>query len=273
MVSYKTPFHTGTRKIKVEKAKQSQARKGALSSDTVSTDADESSINYLFNNKMNRPNPMMSQGYPNQYDPMMGQGYLNQYDPMMGQGYPNPQGPMMGQGYPNQQGPVMMGNSTNQYQDQNIDALSIQTFAPVKNPHNGKGNAISNLGLLNNNMNNPIYTESEMSQPNYPGMPHPGMQYPGMNHAGMNHAGMNHAGMNHAGMNHPGMQYPGMNHAGINYGAIAPQGEETNATETYPNPIENATETYPNPMENATETYPDNPTAQPDISHLGKLKL
>ena len=64
-----------------------------------------------------------------------------------------------------------------------------------------------------------------------------------------------------------------MNHAGINYGAIAPQGEETNATETYPNPIENATETYPNPMENATETYPDNPTAQPDISHLGKLKL
>ena len=243
MVSYKTPFHTGTRKIKVEKAKQSQARKGALSSDTVSTDADESSINYLFNNKMDRPNPMMSQGYPNQYDPMMGQGYLNQYDPMMGQGYPNPQGPMMGQGYPNQQGPIMMGNSTNQYQDQNIDALSIQTFAPVKNPHNGKGNAISNLGLLNNNMNNPIYTESEMSQPNYPGMPH------------------------------PGMQYPGMNHAGINYGAIAPQGEETNATETYPNPIENATETYPNPMENATETYPDNPTAQPDISHLGKLKL
>ena len=242
MVSYKTPFHTGTRKIKVEKAKQSQARKGALSSDTVSTDADESSINYLFN-KMDRPNPMMSQGYPNQYDPMMGQGYLNQYDPMMGQGYPNPQGPMMGQGYPNQQGPIMMGNSTNQYQDQNIDALSIQTFAPVKNPHNGKGNAISNLGLLNNNMNNPIYTESEMSQPNYPGMPH------------------------------PGMQYPGMNHAGINYGAIAPQGEETNATETYPNPIENATETYPNPMENATETYPDNPTAQPDISHLGKLKL
>ena len=243
MVSYKTPFHTGTRKIKVEKAKQSQARKGALSSDTVSTDADESSINYLFNNKMDRPNPMMSQGYPNQYDPMMGQGYLNQYDPMMGQGYPNPQGPMMGQGYPNQQGPIMMGNSTNQYQDQNIDALSIQTFAPVKNPHNGKGNAISNLGLLNNNMNNPIYTESEMSQPNYPGMPH------------------------------PGMQYPGMNHAGINYGAIAPQGEETNATETYPNPIENATETYPNPMENATKTYPDNPTAQPDISHLGKLKL
>ena len=242
MVSYKTPFHTGTRKIKVEKAKQSQARKGALSSDTVSTDADESSINYLFN-KMDRPNPMMSQGYPNQYDPMMGQGYLNQYDPMMGQGYPNPQGPMMGQGYPNQQGPIMMGNSTNQYQDQNIDALSIQTFAPVKNPHNGKGNAISNLGLLNNNMNNPIYTESEMSQPNYPGMPH------------------------------PGMQYPGMNHAGINYGAIAPQGEETNATETYPNPIENATETYPNPMENATKTYPDNPTAQPDISHLGKLKL
>ena len=231
MVSYKTPFHTGTRKIKVEKAKQSQARKGALSSDTVSTDADESSINYLFN-KMDRPNPMMSQGYPNQYDPMMGQGYLNQYDPMMGQGYPNPQGPMMGQGYPNQQGPIMMGNSTNQYQDQNIDALSIQTFAPVKNPHNGKGNAISNLGLLNNNMNNPIYTESEMSQPNYPGIPH------------------------------PGMQYPGMNHAGINYGAIAPQGEETNATET-----------YPNPMENATETYPDNPTAQPDISHLGKLKL
>ena len=243
MVSYKTPFHTGTRKIKVEKAKQSQARKGALSSDTVSTDADESSINYLFNNKMDRPNPMMSQGYPNQYDPMMGQGYLNQYDPMMGQGYPNPQGPMMGQGYPNQQGPIMMGNSTNQYQDQNIDALSIQTFAPVKNPHNGKGNAISNLGLLNNNMNNPIYTESEMSQPNYPGIPH------------------------------PGMQYPGMNHAGINYGAIAPQGEETNATETYPNPIENATETYPNPMENATKTYPDNPTAQPDISHLGKLKL
>ena len=242
MVSYKTPFHTGTRKIKVEKAKQSQARKGALSSDTVSTDADESSINYLFN-KMDRPNPMMSQGYPNQYDPMMGQGYLNQYDPMMGQGYPNPQGPMMGQGYPNQQGPIMMGNSTNQYQDQNIDALSIQTFAPVKNPHNGKGNAISNLGLLNNNMNNPIYTESEMSQPNYPGIPH------------------------------PGMQYPGMNHAGINYGAIAPQGEETNATETYPNPIENATETYPNPMENATKTYPDNPTAQPDISHLGKLKL
>ena len=243
MVSYKTPFHTGTRKIKVEKAKQSQARKGELSSDTVSTDADESSINYLFNNKMDRPNPMMSQGYPNQYDPMMGQGYLNQYDPMMGQGYPNPQGPMMGQGYPNQQGPIMMGNSTNQYQDQNIDALSIQTFAPVKNPHNGKGNAISNLGLLNNNMNNPIYTESEMSQPNYPGIPH------------------------------PGMQYPGMNHAGINYGAIAPQGEETNATETYPNPIENATETYPNPMENATKTYPDNPTAQPDISHLGKLKL
>jgi hypothetical protein len=92
--------------------------------------------------------------------------------------------------------------------DPHIDALSIQTFAPVKNNHNGRGSSISNLALLNNNMNNAVYSDTEK---------------PSANHAGMNHARMN---------------YAGMNHNGINYEAVAPldpgtAGETDAASETY----------------------------------------
>jgi len=260
MVSYKTQSHTGTRKLKTEKSKQSHARKvhQESDSDTTMTSSNASSMNYLFNNKMEKPNqmmgnPMMNQGYPmmNQGYPMMNQGY-----PMMNQGYPmmnqedsvmnpadsmmnpadsmmNPADPMMnpGQMMGNQ---MQTGNSMSRTHDPRIDALSIQTFAPVKNNHNGRGSAINNLALLNNNMNNGVYSDTEKP--------------PG-----------NHAGMNYAGMNHGRMNYGGMNHNGINYEAVAPLDPGT-AVEP-----DAASETY-------QPTYPlDTPT--PNVANLTKLKL
>jgi len=237
MVSYKKQFNTGTRTIREEPVKSYKSRISDTSTNTSPSPTSDrpsdsvSSMNYLFNNKMNQSkqmmgnsmmnqmpqmpqmnqfNPMGNQFNPmsqmNQFDPMMNQmSQMNQFDPMMNQmSQMNQFDPMM-----NQMNPMMMGNTPGDPSGMNYDALSIQTMAPVNRQHNGSTNNINNLALLNNNnnMNNANYTEMsdirEVAKP-----------YAGMNHAGMNHAGMNHSGMNHSGMNHVGITRANLNEPG-----------------------------------------------------------
>jgi hypothetical protein len=137
----------------------------------------------------------------------------------------------------NQMNPMMMGNSHGGPNDHAVDPLSIQTFAPLNRQHNGGMNGISNLALLNNNRQEPTYTESDVlpnvnhQWMNQPGMNHAGMSQPGINHAGMSQPGINHAGMSQPGINHAGMSQPGMNHAEMNYDET-----EINNTDIAPTP-------------------------------------
>jgi len=207
MVSYKKKFYTGSRIIREDTVKSYKPHKmndASTTPDPSDTSAasdgsrSDSSVSYLFNNKMNQSNqmmgnsmmnqmPQMNQFNPmgNQFNPMMNQmPQMNQFDPMMNQmAQMNQFDPMM-----NSMNPMMMGNNNNN--PMNYDALSIQTMAPVNRQHNGSINGINNLALLNNNnnnnnMNNANYTE--MSDIHVAARP-----YRGMNHAGINHAGMNY---------------------------------------------------------------------------------
>ena len=231
MVSHKKQYYTGIRKIRGDAPKYSKSyntnESTITSSEVDDSSMNESSMNDLFENKtstqmmgnsMNQMNPMMNQMNPmmNQMNPMM-----NQMNPMMD--------PMMDPTM-NQMNPMMMGNSHGGPNDHAVDPLSIQTFAPLNRQHNGGINGISNLALLNNNRQEPIYTESD-AQPNVNPQ---WMNHPGMNHAGMNHPGMNHAGMNQPEINHAGMSQPGINHAGMSQPGMNYDETEINNTDIAP---------------------------------------